>query len=111
MTDHTTTGSSLTVAIPLFAEFTALDAIGPYEVLQRIPSVDVVFVGHGLTQDTRSLLIDGTMDAVITQNQLGTMMSCAAIFNNLRAGRGAMHGIEPPRSEIIFRENIPGLGG
>ena len=46
MTDHTTTGSSLTVAIPLFAEFTALDAIGPYEVLQRIPSVDVVFVGH-----------------------------------------------------------------
>jgi LacI family transcriptional regulator, galactose operon repressor len=72
---------------------------------------DVVFVGHGLTQDTRSLLIDGTMDAVITQNQLGTMMSCAAIFNNLRAGRGAMHGIEPPRSEIIFRENIPGSGG
>jgi transcriptional regulator GlxA family with amidase domain len=34
------------VAIPLFDRFTALDAIGPYEVLQRIPSVDVVFVGH-----------------------------------------------------------------
>lgn len=34
------------VAIPLFPRFTALDAIGPYEVLQRIPSVDVVFVGH-----------------------------------------------------------------
>jgi putative intracellular protease/amidase len=34
------------VAIPLFPQFTALDAIGPYEVLQRIPSVDVVFVGH-----------------------------------------------------------------
>ena len=35
-----------TVAIPLFDGFTALDAIGPYEVLQRIPSIDVVFVGH-----------------------------------------------------------------
>ncbi len=34
------------VAIPLFARFTALDAIGPYEVLQRVPTIDVVFVGH-----------------------------------------------------------------
>jgi transcriptional regulator GlxA family with amidase domain len=36
----------LQVAIPLFARFTALDAVGPYEVLQRIPHVDIVFVGH-----------------------------------------------------------------
>jgi putative intracellular protease/amidase len=36
----------LKIAIPLFPGFTALDAIGPYEVLQRIPFVDVVFVGH-----------------------------------------------------------------
>lgn len=34
------------VAIPLFPRFTALDAVGPYEVLQRIPDVDVVFLGH-----------------------------------------------------------------
>ena len=34
------------VAIPLFPRFTALDAVGPYEVLQRIPSIDVVFIGH-----------------------------------------------------------------
>lgn len=34
------------VAIPLFPRFTALDAVGPYEVLQRIPSVDIVFVGQ-----------------------------------------------------------------
>ena len=37
---------TLTVAIPLFARFTALDAVGPYEVLQRIPFIDVVFVGQ-----------------------------------------------------------------
>jgi putative intracellular protease/amidase len=47
MTDH------LTVAIPLFERFTALDAIGPYEVLQRIPTIDVVFVGHA-TGEVRS---------------------------------------------------------
>jgi transcriptional regulator GlxA family with amidase domain len=34
------------VVIPLFPRFTALDAIGPYEVLQRIPSIDVTFIGH-----------------------------------------------------------------
>jgi transcriptional regulator GlxA family with amidase domain len=34
------------VAIPVFPRMTALDAIGPYEVLQRVPSIDVVFVGH-----------------------------------------------------------------
>ena len=39
-----TTG--LQVAIPLFDEFTALDGVGPYEVLQRIPSIDVTFLGH-----------------------------------------------------------------
>ena len=35
-----------TIAIPLFPRFTALDGIGPYEVLQRIPGYDVTFVGH-----------------------------------------------------------------
>lgn len=34
------------VAIPLFPRCTALDAVGPYEVLQSIPSIEVVFVGH-----------------------------------------------------------------
>ncbi|RLE22371.1 MAG: DJ-1/PfpI family protein [Actinobacteria bacterium] len=34
------------IAIPLFSRFTALDAIGPYEVLQRIPGFDITFIGH-----------------------------------------------------------------
>lgn len=34
------------VAIALFPRNTALDSVGPYEVLQRVPSIDVVFVGH-----------------------------------------------------------------
>ncbi|HVC71079.1 MAG TPA: DJ-1/PfpI family protein [Acidimicrobiales bacterium] len=36
----------LHVAIPLFPRFTALDGVGPYEVLQRIPGIDVTFIGH-----------------------------------------------------------------
>jgi transcriptional regulator GlxA family with amidase domain len=34
------------VAIPLFPQVTALDAVGPYEVLQRLPSLEITFVGH-----------------------------------------------------------------
>jgi putative intracellular protease/amidase len=34
------------IAIPVFDAFTALDAVGPYEVLQRLPGVDVRFIGH-----------------------------------------------------------------
>ena len=33
------------IAIPLFDDLTVLDAIGPYEVLTRIPSAEVTFVG------------------------------------------------------------------
>src|SRR3712207_5523980 len=34
------------IAIPLYAGFTALDAIGPYEVLSRLPDAQVHFLGH-----------------------------------------------------------------
>jgi transcriptional regulator GlxA family with amidase domain len=37
---------SLQAVIPLFPQFTALDGIGPYEVLQRHPEIDVTFIGH-----------------------------------------------------------------
>jgi transcriptional regulator GlxA family with amidase domain len=33
------------IAIPTFEKMTALDAIGPYEVLQRLPGAEVMFVG------------------------------------------------------------------
>lgn len=68
---------------------------------------DVVFVGHGLTHDTRALLMDGTMDAVINQNPQSSLNACVSIFRNLRAGLDPMHGIEAPRSDVIFRENLP----
>jgi LacI family transcriptional regulator len=67
----------------------------------------VVLVGHGLTPDTRALLIDGTMDAVITQNPHTSFLACLQAFANVRAGRDPQHGIEATRSEVLFRENLP----
>jgi putative intracellular protease/amidase len=34
------------IAIPIYPRFTALDAIGPYEVLQRLPGATVTFCWH-----------------------------------------------------------------
>ncbi|MER0423959.1 MULTISPECIES: DJ-1/PfpI family protein [Streptomyces] len=34
------------IAIPLFDRFTALDAVGPYEILGRTPGAEVVFVAE-----------------------------------------------------------------
>ena len=37
---------TISIAIPLFDRLTALDGIGPYEVLQRLPGATVTFVGE-----------------------------------------------------------------
>ncbi len=55
------------VAIALFPRLTALDAIGPYEVLQRVPSIDVTFVGaeRGEVRTENGMLgltVDATFD-------------------------------------------------
>lgn len=34
------------IAIPVFERITALDAVGPYEVLQRLPESEIIFIGH-----------------------------------------------------------------
>ncbi len=57
------------VAIPLFPRLTALDGIGPYEVLQRTPDIDVVFVGseRGTVRTENGLLglcVDAAFDEV-----------------------------------------------
>ena len=57
----------LQVAIPLFDQCTALDAIGPYEVLQRIPTIDITFIGHArgeVRTENRmlGLTVDGTFE-------------------------------------------------
>ncbi len=58
---------SIQTVIPLFAHFTALDGIGPYEVLQRIPDIDVTFIGHqrGVVRSDNGMLgieVDGTFE-------------------------------------------------
>jgi LacI family transcriptional regulator len=67
----------------------------------------VVFIGHGLSPDTRALLVDGTLDAVITQSPQTIVLNTVQIFSNLRQHRDPLAGIEAVRLSIILRENLP----
>jgi putative intracellular protease/amidase len=55
------------IAIPLFDRFTALDAVGPYEVLSRLPDATVTFVAERpgtVRTDTRALAV--AVDTALT---------------------------------------------
>ena len=55
----------MNIVVPVYERFTALDAIGPYEVLSRIPGAQVTFVGKErgpVRTDTTWLAV--TADAV-----------------------------------------------
>jgi putative intracellular protease/amidase len=54
------------IAIPLFDDFTALDAIGPYEVLSRLPGARVVFTGA----EARPYVTDNGMLRVVAEARL-----------------------------------------
>jgi len=51
------------IAIPVYPGFTALDFIGPYEVLHRLPDTEVRFLWHEpgpITADSAALVIGAT---------------------------------------------------
>jgi LacI family transcriptional regulator len=68
---------------------------------------DIVFVGHGLTMNTRSLLLDGTMDAVITQNLPPDDHRLRLNLRQHPQRRRSHAGHRALRTEIIIRENLP----
>jgi putative intracellular protease/amidase len=60
----------MNIAIPIFDRFTALDAVGPYEVLSRLPGVTVHFVAaaRGPTRTDSAMLAvtaDLTLDELV----------------------------------------------
>lgn len=67
----------------------------------------IVFIGHGLSDDTRSLLIDGTMDVVISQDPLAIIHNVCQIFSNIRNGFSPEYRVPESAIRIIFKENLP----
>lgn len=66
---------------------------------------ETIFVGHDLTDASRLLLLDRTMDAVIDQNP--RVEAREAVRMLISAVRGRVEPEYLPRVQIILRENIP----
>jgi LacI family transcriptional regulator len=79
---------------------------GIVRALREANRGSIVFIGHGLTPDTRAALRDGVMDVAITQDHQLVTLNCVRIFANLRDGRAAMAGIEPIQISLFVRENL-----
>jgi transcriptional regulator GlxA family with amidase domain len=80
------------VAIPLFDDVTALDAIGPYEVLRRAPGWDVVF---GAAQPGNKRTEDGAL-SLVAQTQLGDVPKPDIVV--VPGGRGTR---SQPQDELV----------
>jgi LacI family transcriptional regulator len=63
---------------------------------------DTIFIGHGLSPDTRRLLLNGTMDAVINSDP-GSLVA-TAIEACRPCSTGSIHTI---KMDIFLRENLP----
>ncbi|PRD44942.1 LacI family transcriptional regulator [Phyllobacterium phragmitis] len=71
-------------------------------------SGEVIFIGHGLTADTRRLLIAGTMDVVINSDPDMLLGTTLRVFRDLQRGDILNPAVlSPVKMDIIFRENIP----
>jgi putative intracellular protease/amidase len=77
------------ITIPLYDRFTALDAVGPYEVLCRLPGADVVFVAEDagpVRTDTRALTL-------VAERALADVDACDVVV--VPGGPGTREMLEP----------------
>ena len=77
------------IAIPIYDRFTALDAVGPYEVLSRLPGAEVAFVAEQpgpVRTDTRAL-------ALVADRALSEVDACDIVV--VPGGPGSRAMLEP----------------
>ena len=72
---------------------------------ERNRSKSIVFIGHELTENTKSMLLTGTIDAVIDQNPRVEAREAISLLTHAIIGKAFEY--HAPRLQVIFRENIP----
>ncbi|WP_102222638.1 LacI family DNA-binding transcriptional regulator [Acidimangrovimonas sediminis] len=68
---------------------------------------EVVFIGHGLTPDTRRNLVEGVMDVVLTQSPELVALNAMQIIRNAAEGSAAEAGVPRLAIEVVVKENLP----
>ncbi|MER8652555.1 LacI family DNA-binding transcriptional regulator [Mesorhizobium sp. M0586] len=72
---------------------------------ERGRAKDILFLGHEVTDGTKELLLDGTLDAVIDQNPRVEAREALNILSH--SVRHLNYEPHQPRLQVIFKENIP----
>jgi len=67
----------------------------------------IIFIGHELTDHSKTLLLSGTMDAVIDQNPRVEAREAISMLSHAILEKPYEY--HAPRLQVIFRENIPEL--
>jgi len=94
------------------------DVVGLYNVGAGTPGVakalidsarekQVVFVGHDVTVVTRKLLLQGVMDAAISQNPGHEARAAVRVLRALARGEPILSEQEKIRIDIVMRDNLP----
>jgi LacI family transcriptional regulator len=94
------------------------DIAGVYNVGAGTPGVakalidsrrekDVVFVGHDVTVVTRKLLLQGVIDAAISQNPGHEARAAVRVLLALARGEPILSEQENIRIDIVMRDNLP----
>ena len=94
------------------------DIVGLYNVGAGTPGVakalidsgranQMVFVGHDVTVVTRKLLLQGVMDAAISQNPGHEARAAVRVLLALARGEPILSEQEKIRIDIVMRDNLP----
>jgi LacI family transcriptional regulator len=94
------------------------DVVGLYNVGAGTPGVakalvdsgragEIVFVGHDVTVVTRKLLLQGVMDAAISQNPGHEARAAVRVLLALARGEPILSEQEKIRIDIVMRDNLP----
>ncbi len=74
---------------------------------ERHLSSQVLFIGHGLTPDTRKALLEDVMDVIITQSPQVIVQNTIQIFTNLCLQKPPLRDTLSLNMQTVFRENLP----
>lgn len=78
-----------------------------YKALSNAGRDEVVFVGHDVTVLTRRLLLQGVMDAAISQNPGHEARAAVRVLLALARGEPILSEQEKIRIDIVMRDNLP----
>jgi LacI family transcriptional regulator len=65
----------------------------------------IIFIGHELTENSKPLLLSGTMDAIIDQNPRVEAREAISMLTHAVLEKPFEY--HAPRLQVVFRENIP----